>query len=119
MRLLSPLLPLLAALLLASPVSAQPDGVLGTWVASFPAKDRVVYLDVRESALLVWAIHDRTECSMYPRRIRWEGRTIKGVVDWTLRRRDEDLQVGLGDTTVTYQRAETHPQSLCEDSEEI
>jgi len=114
---------LITALLLAAlvtPAAAQPDGVEGRWMHRFEEHDRVVYLELGEHWLVVWAITDQYECTMAPAGIRWSGTTMKrDASNWDVTIQADTATIAMPDTTVTYVRTGRDPRELCIHSKQI
>jgi hypothetical protein len=94
--------------------AAQPDGAAGMWKHRFQEKGRTVYLDIRPKILNVWSINDRGNCTMMPRSVRWDGKTVGR---WSVTIRESEMDVTFPDTTITYQKTPEAPERLCSTSE--
>jgi len=105
-----------AVLFAALPLSAtaQPDGATGMWKHRFQEQERTVYLDIRSNILNVWSINDRGDCTMMPRSVRWEGKTVGR---WSVEVQGGEMDVAFPDTTVTYRKTPERPERLCDTAE--
>jgi len=92
--------------------------ITGTYTHHFDDIDRRVYLELHEDYMTVWGIHDRTECSAYPKRIRWEGQTLKPH-GWRIKTQQGAINVQFSDTTLTYKATDYDPRTLCLDDQQI